>query len=86
MADDGRQYADEFALTGEDDGRGAVGTGRRIGAKWVGRGAVIGEVSGEVEPPRDAAVGDEGGLVRVRRAPQEYTGSQPLVPGGQVPG
>jgi hypothetical protein len=66
VVDDGRQYRDEFAVAGADDGQSGFGMSRRIGTSEIRRGAAFGEVADKVDPPRDAAMNHESRLVRVR--------------------
>jgi hypothetical protein len=85
MANNRRQYGDEFAVRGEGGGRSAFGMSRRIGARGVRWRTVFAQAAGEVQPPGDAAVDHERGLVRVRPA-LKGTLPQPLVASGQVEG
>jgi len=86
MANDRRQYGDEFAVRGEGGGRSAFGMSRRVGASAVGWRAVFAQAACEVQPPGDAAVDHESHLVRVRRVLQEDALPQPLVASSQVEG
>src|SRR6266511_505779 len=84
MKDDGRQDGDQFATTGQQGSRRALGTRRRVGARWVRRGATFAKMACEVHPTWDAAVNDQGRLVRIGRAAQQNDGPQALVACGQV--
>jgi len=86
MKDDGGQDRDQFATRGEQGGRRAWGTRRRVGAGRVRRGAAFAKTACEVHPPRDTAVNDQGRFVRIGRAAQQDGGPQAFVACGQVEG
>jgi hypothetical protein len=63
MQDDGGQDSDQLATRGEQGGRRARGTRRRVGVGWVRRGAASAKMTHEVHPPRDTVVNDQGRFV-----------------------